>query len=41
MVLGLAIFGAVLALLTLVVIVGVIVAAFATNPRDGAALEME
>ncbi len=41
MVLGLAIFGAVVALLTLVVIVVVIVAAFATNPRDGAALEMK
>ncbi len=41
MVLGLAIFGAVVALLTLIVIVGAIVAVFATNPRDGAVLEME
>ena len=40
MVLGLAIFGLVVAVVTLVVIVGAIVAVFATNPGDEA-LEME
>ncbi len=35
MVLGLAIFGAVVAFLTLVVVIGAIIATFATNPSGG------
>ncbi len=41
MVLGLAIFGFIVAVLTAVVVIGVIISVFATNPSGGAALEME